>query len=159
MASYLVLTPQGTRGPTDAARFVRDGFSIFALVFPLLWMLAHRLWLPAALLFAIEAVIGYYAAQTGHDTGAALVLFALSLLIALESGQIRYRFLSGKGWQTGAIIPAGSLAEAEEIYFSGLSGTAPSSDPPLPVVAKAGPWGGMRHQGPALGLFDYGKGR
>lgn len=54
MASYLILTPPGTPDRSEASdryrdgtRFIRDGFSWKAFVFPSLWMLYHRLWLHA----------------------------------------------------------------------------------------------------------------
>lgn len=154
MASYLVLTPPVTVQDPMEIRFVRDGFSLAALVFPVLWMLYQRLWLFALGLVALEAVLGIAIGMTGATGAGILVALALALLIALESGQIRAAHLMLKGWVVSDIIVADSLDTAEQIYFSAQ---APRPDgqrpvPPLVPGTRAG-----QVSGPALGLFDYGR--
>lgn len=156
MASYLVLTPPGTREDPMTIRFVRDGFSLAALVVPVFWMLYHRMWLFAIGLIAVEAAVGVAIEMTGATGAGTLVALSLALLIALESGQIRAWHLISKGWSVTEIVVADSIDTAEEIYFSNHAATF-EPDMPAPAFIP-GPRTALA-SAPALGLFDYGKGR
>lgn len=166
MASYLVLTPPGTRSGAESARFIPDGFSFFALVTPVFFMLYHRLWVYAVLLVILEALIGLAIGYGGgSDTAAALLILSLSVLIALESGQIRARYLMALGWQLDGVVVADHIDDAEALYFSASAAQGPVPPPALSPPASTG-WSsvsagtGLRQPvGPALGLFDFGKGR
>ena len=58
MARYLVLNDSSVpRG--DGVAFVRDGFHTFAFFVPLIWLLWHRLWLQAALVFAVMGLAAW----------------------------------------------------------------------------------------------------
>ena len=156
MASYLVLTPPDNRPDPMAIRFVRDGFSWAALVVPVLWMLSHRMWLFAIVLIAVEAGVGVAIEMTGAAGAGTLVALSLALLIALESGQIRAWHLMSKGWTVTDIVVADHLDTAEEIFFSQHPGSAEAVKPaPVPVADPRLATGSA----PALGLFDYGRGR
>lgn len=153
MASYLVMTPPGGADEPDSARFIRDGFSFWAFVFPLFWMLWHRMWLYALLLFLVIAFIGAFAEDLRAPGAIAIAQFALSLLVGLESGTIREAHLRSKGWALRAAFTAESLDQAEEIYFSSASWPSPRPAPAAGFTPARGP-----ADAPALGLFDYGKG-
>ena len=47
MAIYVVMEPPAARPneASDGAVFMRDGFSLLALLVPPLWLLWHRLWI------------------------------------------------------------------------------------------------------------------
>ena len=57
MASYVVMEPPGASRNDAAAGavLVRDGFSFLAFLLPPLWLLWHRLWIEAALVFALAS--------------------------------------------------------------------------------------------------------
>lgn len=60
MTVYTVLEPPPSGDDLrDAERvaFVRDGFSWLALLFPLLWLLWHRMWLVLVLWIAVVVVL------------------------------------------------------------------------------------------------------
>lgn len=153
MASYTVMTPPGGNGEPDSARFIRDGFSFWAFVFPLFWMLWHRMWLYALLLFLLIAFIGAVAEDLGAPGAIALAQLALSLLVGLESGAIREAHLRSKGWTLKAAFSAENIDQAEEIYFSSAEWPSQRPAPARGFLPARGPTGG-----PVLGLFDYGKG-
>ena len=153
MASYLVMTPSGGANEPDSARIIRDGFSFWDFVFPLFWMLWHRMWLYALGFFLLVAFIGALAEDLGAPVAILLTQTALSVVIGLESGNLRAAYLRFRGWQMVSVLTAENLDQAEEIYFSTVE--KPQTPPrpaagPLPALKPAG--------GPALGLFDYGKG-
>lgn len=154
MASYLVLKPQGGRVDPDSVRFVRDGFSWFALFFPLVWMLFHRMWLYALMLFVVQLGIGLAGEALGVPGATGVVLVGLNLLVALESGAIRERFLRSAGWSVAAVVSADTIDDAEALYFSqeAVAGVPPAAFP----TAVQPP----RHArgGTALGLFESYKG-
>ncbi len=153
MASYLVMTPSDGASNPDSARFIRDGFSFWAFLFPLVWMLSHRMWLYALALLLLEAFLAALGEDLGASGALVLVQLAISLLIALESGAIRQAHLRSRGYTLVAAFSAENLDQAEEIYFSSVRWPA-SSPLPAPDFASAP----VPPGGPVLGLFDYGKG-
>ena len=114
MARYVVMQ-QGA--DVTGAKFIRDMFSVPALVFPHVWLLFHRQWLAAI------AVIGAMVICTlaGWYFDARLLAFGgdilISLYVALEGASLRIANLEQAGWSQAAIIEAASPEEAETRYF------------------------------------------
>jgi hypothetical protein len=151
MASYLVLRPPGVNREPESVRFVKDGFSFAALVFPLIWMLFHRLWIYALAFFILQMALATAIELMGFGPAGTLALLALNLLVALESGEIRRSYMTARGWVLDAVVVADSIDMAEEIYFS-------SAEPAVrPAVATTGP--ARPGLAPAFGLFDTSGGR
>lgn len=151
MASYVVMKPPGVHDKPDSIRFIRDGFAWAALVFPFPWMLFHRMWIYSLIFLIVSAGLAMVADTFGDGLAGTAVLLALNMLVALESGEIRQRHLSSKGWVQDTVVVAGTLDEAEEIYF--LSREAPviqkafRSDVPVQAPTV-----------PAFGLFEHARG-
>ena len=120
MASYIVMTEPGDRTARDV-RFIRDGFSAFAFLLPVVWLVWNRLWLEAALLFAVFAVIGY-AANFAFGGSAPEIMplasMAFGLLCALEGPARVVADLERQGMKASQIIVASSQRAAEEIFAS-----------------------------------------
>ena len=57
MAVYVVMEPPGAsrNDAASGAVLVRDAFSVLAFLLPPLWLLWHRLWIEAALVFALAS--------------------------------------------------------------------------------------------------------
>ncbi len=153
MASYLVMTPPGGASNPDSARFIRDGFSFFAFFLPLIFMLWHRMWLYALFLFLGEAFLAALSEDFQAPGALVIAQLALSLLVGLESGTLRAAYLRFRGWQMTAVVRAENLDQAEEIYFSSAEWPSPPAPPATGLLPARG-----SAVGPALGLFDYGKG-
>ena len=127
MASYIVMTDPNDRAGENV-RFVRDGITMSAFLLPLLWLLWKRLWLEAALLFAVFGLIGYGAHLAFGDYAQEvmpLVSLALGLLCALEGPTRQVADLERKGLNVSQIIVASSWRMAEDIFASQFDFTVP----------------------------------
>jgi Protein of unknown function (DUF2628) len=130
--------------------FIRDGFSVLAFAFPLVWLLWHRLFLQSALYFAF---IGTVAALSFHyqlPIFMGLLLFLKSLaglLIALEGSLWHKTALEAKGYTLVDFIIAHTVASAEEVFASRFVFEGAKINEKSP------------HLTPSLfGLFSFGKG-
>ena|SRR6478735_9323207 len=160
MASYLILTPPGGADRDQSkTRFVRDGFSFLAFVFPTLWLLWHRQWLAAIAAFLLQGIGGELMSREGFGPAGFAILFGTGLLVALEGRKLYADGLVARGWKEEGLVSASRLGEAEDIYFAGAENdpnediTIKSSDIPTRSAPAA------RSGGPALGLIGYDGGR
>lgn len=155
MASYMILTPPGGSADDDRARFVADGFSWGAFLFPALWLFAKRQWLFGIAVAVLQILLISLSAIAGDLVAALLLHLALALLVALEGPMLIVRRLITRGWTLRAIVPTRDLETAEEIYFANV----PSSDrrtTERPAVDW--PRQAPANTGPGLGLFEsYGE--
>jgi Zn-dependent protease with chaperone function len=159
MASYVALTPPESAAPDDETVLIRDGFAWLALIVPLLWLLWHRLWFAALMLFLLSIAI---AVAMGQLPGASPVLTVasvlVSLFVALEGNGWRIDKKERQGWTFRTVIEADNRATAEEIWIAGVvAEQAIKARTPPPALTKTS----ARHpatggSGPALGLIDYG---
>lgn len=160
MASYLIMTPPGGPDPVHTkTRFVRDGFSIWAFLFPTLWLLWHRQWLLAIAAFLLQGIGSQLMNRDGFGPAGLAVLFGTSLLAALEGRRVYAEDLVARGWKQEALVSASRLAEAEDIYFAEAEN---ASNADIPISASDIPRSGApsaRPGGPALGLIGYDGGR
>lgn len=127
MASYLILTPPGAPDRSEASdryrdgtRFVRDGFSLTAFVFPTLWMLFHRLWLHAVAALLLQGIAFELMRQPGFFAAGAAILLGVHLLAGLEGRNAFSQQLIHRDWKIENLVSAHDLATAEEMYFSHL---------------------------------------
>ncbi|TCL73124.1 DUF2628 domain-containing protein [Rhizobium sp. BK251] len=160
MASYLIFTPPGgPDGNHERTRFIRDGFSWLAFLFPLFWLLAHRLWLHAIAILVLQGIGSSIAETPGLWPAGAAILFGTSLLAGLEGRALYARSLIAKGWGEEGLVSAASLDEAEEIYFSNIETTSEKPTVPTPPWNPPAPDGQVGRDGPAFGLIGFDGGR
>lgn len=155
MASYMILTPPGARANDERARFVADGFSWGAFLFPALWLLFKRQWAIGIAVAVLQISLIPLSSLSGGFIAALLVQLALRLLVALEGPVLVARSLMARDWTLRSIVPAPNLSAAEEIYFTSL--TSSETRPAIPSPAD---WTVRKPSsgGPGLGLFDsYGE--
>ncbi|OJF98422.1 DUF2628 domain-containing protein [Pararhizobium antarcticum] len=139
--SYLVLTPPGTAGNDENARFVADRFSWVAFAFPAIWLLVKRQWLAGLVVFGLQVVFGLISSVPHLVVASLLMELALRLLVALEGSAFLASRLSASGWTLRAVIPADDPTTAEMMYFhAALPAEHPiPTTPALPLPeAKAG---------------------
>lgn len=160
MASYLVLEP-----PRDApervekAVMIRDGFTLLAFIFPLIWFLWYRMWPESLAFLAVALAIG----AVGELSGLSAVVPALSLLVAvligLEAQALRAASLRRKGWTEWGVVEGASYDEAEERYAAAAepaeSAALPPAIPPAVSAAPRAARSGTGARAPAFGLIDY----
>jgi len=53
MKTYTVLVKKGDENNLEEATFIKEGFSLWAAVFQVLWALFHKMWLCAAALIVV----------------------------------------------------------------------------------------------------------
>ncbi len=137
MAQFVVLEPAGADG-ADRAVFVRDGFSVVALVLPVLWLLLQKLWLEAAAVLALSVALGFLGGLLGLSAAISPIVFLVGLFVALESPQWKIARLRRRGFAERAAVAARNRGEAEIRYFMNRAApeaAAPSH--PLPQWDKA----------------------
>lgn len=156
MAIYVVMEPPAANAAEAAERavLVRDGFAFLGFLAPPLWLLWHRLWIEAALAFAMGVGLTALGETAGLGfTGAALSLL-VSIFVGLEGPALRINALRRRGWREWGVVEASDAGEAEIRYLAGeepdevaLQTAVPSAQ--APMAARPMP------TGPALGLLGY----
>ena len=143
MALFNILEPAD--GKPERVIFIREGFSWGALIFTVLWALFHRMWVVAACLFAVIAVVAVAESREliGPALGAALNL-AIAVIFGFEARRLQAYGLERAGFRPAGLIEASSLEAAELRYFAGRTPEAPA--PPAPVRIPA-------HPADTLGIF------
>lgn len=131
MARFIVMEPPGR---PDDAEFIRDGFSLAALLLPPVWLVRHRLFAPAILFVALCALASVAGARFGSPVIAVLPYAAGALALALEGAGLRRRMRVLQGWREAGILHAATLGEAEIRWFAARPEAAPEI---APVIAKA----------------------
>ncbi|MEP9387085.1 DUF2628 domain-containing protein [Mesorhizobium sp. KR9-304] len=158
MAIYVVMEPPAANAAEAAERavFVRDGVAFFAFLVPPLWLLWHRLWIEAAIAFAVSVGLTALGETAGLGfTGGALSLL-VSIFVGLEGQALRINALRRRGWSEWGVVEANDLGEAEIRYLAGdvpeaaVQSSVPHLKGPIQPRLTAG-----AASGPALGLFDY----
>lgn len=162
MASFVVIAPPDGDESSEKAVFIRDGFAAWALCFHLFWLLRHRLWFAAALLFLIFVGLG-----AAVDAFPQWVLFSvvawlfLVWFVALEGNGMRIAKKERQNWQIQAVIEAQNMATAEEIFYAGTTQALPAavrrdSDRNGEKKTKLKqPPGGTQEVGSTLGLLGF----
>ena len=143
MSIYTVHEPplraaEATPDP-DRFAFVRDGFSFWAFLFAVLWMLWHRMWLVLAayvvVVLGIESALRY-AGFSGPVL--AIVAIFISLLVGIESSTLRRFALARRGWKNVAVVSGNDLEEAERRFFAAWTHEAPMRRADAPAAAAPG---------------------
>ena len=111
MKIFTVLEPADDN--PERVAFVPEGFSWGALAFTELWALWHRMWMVAALLFALTSVLTVAANLELLGSGlAALLNFGIALIFAFEARNLQVK------------IQASNNEAAELLYFAGRAPSA-----------------------------------
>lgn len=143
MAAYVAMEPPGREEET---LFVRDGFTLFAFLVPVLWFLWQRMWIEALLALGLTLLLSSLDSLGGM--GAPLLSLLVSLLIGLEAPTLRLWNLERRGWRERGAVEADNLADAETRFFLGEEEAPDEILPPSPA-----PGFGRNARGPVLGLF------
>ncbi|MFC0244719.1 DUF2628 domain-containing protein [Falsochrobactrum ovis] len=98
--------------------FIKDGFSVLALILPVVWLLINRLWFEAFCVLALIILLGFAGTLLGNANAGPLLSLLLSLFVALEGSNWKIMKLRRKGYHESATIDAPNLDEAEIRYFT-----------------------------------------
>lgn len=159
MRIYTVHAPRpdyrGEAAQAEGTIFVRDGFSVWALLFPLIWFLVNRMWLMILGYFAYTAIViaitEFYPA-TQVPLGAATLL--ISVWIGFEANAMHRWSLRRKGYVDRGVVAGHSLAEAEIRHFDKLV-RGDVVDAPSVAAARSSESrsAGREDEGEVVGLF------
>lgn len=133
MKIFTVLEPPD--GRSDRVAFVPEGFSWGAFAVTFLWAAWHRMWVVAALLFALSSALTI--ATKLHLLGsglAALLQGGIALLFAFEARGLQVKSLERSGYRRSGLIQASNSEAAELVYFAGR---APFAAEPAPSRLRA----------------------
>ncbi|WP_108663842.1 DUF2628 domain-containing protein [Acuticoccus kandeliae] len=130
----------------EHARFVRDGFAWLAMLFPLFWMLANRMWV---VFLAALVVSGGIVALVSYTLGPDVAIVAsigLAIWFGFEARALKRWSMTRKGWILSGVVEGRRFRNAERRYFSArLDPTyvAPgASHPHVPShITPPAPWG------------------
>lgn len=153
MARYVVFEPPaGNRDPLPV--FVRDGFTLCALIAPPLWLAWHRLWVEALVCLAVLLGVNVLAANGSVGSAFAFLSTLVGFYVGLEGPVLRMAGLRRRGFSEMAAIEAANIEEAELRYAEeGVLANTPPPEP-RPTPSLAAPPVAFR-PGPALGLLGY----
>jgi hypothetical protein len=154
MAAYIVLEKRDAGGVREAT-FLRDGFRWLAFIVPTVWLLFHRLWIEAALAFAVTLVISVFAERSGMGGYASALTFLVSLYFGLEASTLQLRALFRRGWREWGVVEAPSLSAAELVYADSAGEIEDEDRPAEPVPAYHAPTGIARPPVAGIGLVPY----
>lgn len=135
MARFVVLRHEDQMPPRrlPVIEIIRDGWSLLAFIIPLFWLLWHRLWFAAAMVFLAGVTIALLIQMPVF----ALIGLPLNLLmgvfVGLEGHNWRIAKARRQGYRMIAAIEADSLQEAE-LKLAGRSVT----DSPANITASTG---------------------
>ena len=103
---------------TDKFAFVRDGFYFWAMLFSVIWLVWHRLWLALIgwIVLTVGVDVGLAALGVGRSTILAVNLL-LALLFGLEAASLRRWTLSRRNWRMLDIVVADDEETAERRFF------------------------------------------
>lgn len=131
--------------PGRGVIFVKEGFCWPALLFPLVWVLYHRMWRIAGLYLLLSIGIGAMSGLLGAQHPAAMALaLGFALIAAFEANRIRCLELERRGYQQVASVAADDLAKAEQRYFGERLQAHPVAPTPAPQAILRAPntgWG------------------
>lgn len=118
MAIFDILEPPD--GKPEGVVFIPEGFSWAALVFTMFWAMFHRMWMVAAVLFAVYAGVAVAEASNliGPVLGSAIHI-GISLLFGFEARRLKSLSLVRAGFRPVGLVEATSLEVAELTYFAG----------------------------------------
>lgn len=136
MKRFLVLKNRSAQRGDDVT-LVHDGFQPFAVVLPVVWLLWNRLWLQAAIVFAVTALATLAASiliPPAMPFISSLANFATGMITAHEGGTWRAADLQRKGHILQDIILAGSPRDAELVYAARQT----EEEAPLPKPVARG---------------------
>jgi hypothetical protein len=124
--------------------FVRDGFSLSAMLFAPIWMALHGLWLALAAYVVIVAALTVPLILDIQSHWVAVALLGLHLVIGYEAASLRRWTLDRRGYRFVASVAGRSAADCERRFFEAwLPG-----EPPLDHSRLAAPAATMSRAGP-----------
>jgi hypothetical protein len=118
--------------------FVREGFSMAALVFGPLWVLSTRLWLALVVWLALGAGLFAWALLASPaPLAVAGLVFLMHVVLAFEAAPLRRAGLGRRGYQMVTVVHGRRQLDAERAFFARWASMNHSRSPsPSPAVGR-----------------------
>lgn len=114
MTSFVVLHNDGAPLRfSERTEFVRDHFSIMALLFPFFWLLWHRLWFASIIFVCVMTTLILVTGDNRYLMAFGPLNFMAGLFVALEGSAWRIDAFKRRGYRQVAIIDAENREDAE----------------------------------------------
>ncbi len=99
--------------------FVKNGFSIFALIFPILYSIWNGLW-KASLIFFLYYLILFYLFYRFDFLGPIIfILFFMGhMVFSFEAKEFKQNKLINKGWRKAGFVSGNNITDAEIKFYS-----------------------------------------
>lgn len=121
MARFVVMQ---NGADVERAVFIKDGFSVPALIVPQFWLLYHRQWLAAFAVISVMVLGALAAWQLNQPLIGLAADVPVSIYVALEGASLRILNFERAGWHEASVVEAENNEEAEIRFFGDLPKTA-----------------------------------
>lgn len=114
---YTAYTHLEKTDPAERTVLVREGFSVWAFLLHVLWLLANRLWL-AAVVFVLLLVTLDYVGRVYHLSHVSIwtLQFLMQLILGFMAHDLQRTKLQRRGFRFAGIVAAESELMAERRY-------------------------------------------
>lgn len=155
MASFIILSREGSPVPDADAVIIADRFSFPAFIITIPWLLWHRVWFAAAPVVALTLVSAWLAYDPRLALAGSLLSLAVQAYAGFEGNAWRVEAMIQRDWRIVDIVEAGDAETAFEIHAVKAAGRAPRpyAPPPLPSSGPRLPAGPIS----AVGLAGLGR--
>lgn len=120
------------RGADDVV-FVREGFSKWALVVPLLWLAAKGMWIILIVAVSAQLLIWAIAEALGFSEAMRLIFgLAINLILGFQGYDLLRWTYGRRGYEEVGLVQGDDLEEAEYRFFSETGLPTLAEPPPQP---------------------------
>lgn len=118
---YTVHEKPEAKEPSDRIVLVREGFSLWAFVFHILWLLAHRCWRMAFAFAGLMLLVDFIGRSFDlSTTGIGLLQLGLQFWLGCVANDCRRASLARIGYDEISVVCAETELLAERRYFDRL---------------------------------------
>jgi hypothetical protein len=133
MAWFTVHSKDGKSA--DDVVFLREGFSWWGLLFPLLWLAIKGMWIVLIIALAAQFLIWAIAEALGFGEAMRLIFsLAINLILGFQGNELLRWTYERRGFSEIGLVEAADIEEAEYRFFTEI-GLPQAVDPPEPPQA------------------------
>ncbi len=163
-ATYTLHLPEhaipGDPDALERSEIVRDGFSWWAFITPMLWLFWHRHWVLGIVAALVVGLVGVALSALGLRTGAILgVEILMHLLFGFEAASLRRLVYERRGRPVGDVVTAVDAADAEAKSFARWLGPPDATSPGSRATSRTTSRAYATSSEPIIGLFPDREGR
>jgi hypothetical protein len=114
-----LIPPRELDRRADDIIFVKEGFSWWALLAPVPWLLYRRLWLETLAYFVLIAIVVHFGMNSPAigPMWVEVVMFLLNLLLAFHANDLRRWAMARRGRPLVAVVAGTNYQECERRFF------------------------------------------